>query len=288
MKNLLMTTVLLLSVAVGMKAQQVSGKVMDAQGAVEGATVVEVDKRDRVLNQTTTDGNGLFLLPVQSNRNKVRVTKNGYKQITEPINGRTMVRITMPSKKIVDVNSLQTVKKPRGEDSKAIVEGHAINGQASEQWVRLEQLTDTSYIFAIALASKPQAPTYPAGRGLLFLDIADRRILRAKCIADSYPVVGTGETPDLESIIHGDGGVPTTSGDLQFRANQTTGHSPKYWQVPCFEISDKGLEMLLEKGRDLFRVAIEVPDADGYWFVYPSEGWETELSSIISRIRKNR
>ena len=82
--------------------------------------------------------------------------------------------------------------------------------------------------------------------------------------------------------------MPTTSGDLQFRANQTTGHSPKYWQVPCFEISDKGLEMLLEKGRDLFRVAIEVPDADGYWFVYPSEGWETELSSIISRIRKNR
>jgi hypothetical protein len=115
MKNLLMTMALLLSVAVGMKAQQVSGKVMDAQGAVEGATVMEVDKRDRVLNQTTTDGNGLFLLPVQSNRNKVRVSKNGYKQITEPINGRTMGRITMPSNKIVDVNSLQTVKKPRGK-----------------------------------------------------------------------------------------------------------------------------------------------------------------------------
>ena len=163
-----------------------------------------------------------------------------------PVSPEVAVRITMPSRKIVDVNSLQTVKKPRGEDSKAILEGHATNGQPMEQWVRLEQLTDTSYIFAIALASKPQSPTYPAGRGLLFLDIADRRILRAKCVADSYPVVGTGETPDLDMIIHGDGGVPTTSGDLQFRANQTTGHSPKCWQVPCFEISDKGLETLLD------------------------------------------
>lgn len=288
MKNLLMTMALLLSMAAGVKAQQVSGKVMDAQGAVEGATVSEVDKNGRVLNQTTTDGNGIFLLPVRSNKNKVRVTKTGYKHVTEAIDGRTMVRITMPSRQLLDINSLQTVKKPRGEDSKAILEGHATNGQTSEQWVRIEQLTDTSYIFAIAVASKPQSPTYPAGRGLLFLDIADRRILRARCIADSYPVIGVGEAPDLESIIHGDGGVPTTSGDLQFRANQTTGHSQKYWQVPCFEISDKGFETLLEKGRDLFRVAIEVPDADGYWFVYPSEGWETELSSIISRIRQNR
>ena len=184
MKKTIMMLLALLAVNLAATAQQLSGKVTDANGGLEGVTVAEVDKNDRVLNQTTTDANGIFQLALRSDRNKVRVSKDGYGHITENINGRTMMRFTLTSKRTLDINLLQTVKKPKGEDSKAIVEGHAANGQPTDQWVRIEQLTDTSYIFAIALTVQPQQETYPAGRGLLFLDLQDRRILRAKCLVD--------------------------------------------------------------------------------------------------------
>lgn len=288
MKKTIMMLLALLSAGLAATAQQLSGKVTDAQGPVEGATVYELDKSDRVLNQTRTDGNGLFQLAVRSNKNKVRVTKNGYKEITESIGGRLMVRITLPSKKVVDINVLQTAKKPKGEDTRRLLEGHGANGQAVEQWARIEQLTDTSYIFAVALMSQPQQATYPAGRGLLFLDLQDRRILRVKCLVDCFPVLAASDSPDLESVIHGDNGLPITSGDLQFRVNQAKSTNQIFWLVPCFEISDRDLETLLAKGRDVFRLAIEMPNQDGYWFVYPTEGWVEELRSLISRIRPNR
>ena len=174
MKKTIMMLLALLAVNLAATAQQLSGKVTDANGGLEGVTVAEVDKNDRVLNQTTTDANGIFQLALRSDRNKVRVFKDGYSQITENINGRTMMRFTLTSKRTLDIDLLQTVKKPKGEDSKAIVESHGANGQETDQWVRIEQLTDTSYIFAIALTVQPQQETYPAGRGLLFLDLQDR------------------------------------------------------------------------------------------------------------------
>lgn len=285
MKKTMTMLLMLMLTSLTALAQQLSGKVMDARGPLEGVTVAEVDKNDRVLNQTTTDGNGIFLLALRSNKNKVRVSKNGYRHITEGIDGRTMVRFTMTSKGIMDLNTLQTIKKPKGEDTKGILEAHANNGQVMEQWVRIEQFTDTSYIFAIALSALPQQATYTAGNALLFLDIADRRLLRARCVVDSYPVEQVDIVPDIETLIHGDGGLPTTSGDLQFRVNQRNGANPKYWLTPCFEISQKGFEALFAKERDLFRVAVEIPDTDGFWFLYPTEGWETELRNIISRIQ---
>lgn len=288
MKKTIMMLLALLAVNLATTAQQLSGKVTDANGGLEGVTVAEVDKNDRVLNQTTTDANGIFQLALRSDRNKVRVSKDGYGHITENINGRTMMRFTLTSKRTLDIDLLQTVRKPKGEDSKAIVESHGANGQETDQWVRIEQLTDTSYIFAIALTVQPQQETYPAGRGLLFLDLQDRRILRAKCLVDCYPTVSSSEFPDLESIIHGDNGLPTTSGDLQFRANQRNGANQIYWLVPSFEISDKGLETLYAKGGDVFRLAIEMPGADGFWFVYPKKGWIDQLRTLISRIRPNR
>jgi hypothetical protein len=288
MKKLMIMLLALLSVSLAATAQQLSGKVTDANGGLEGVTVAEVDKNDRVLNQTKTDGNGIFQLPLRSNRNRVRVFKDGYGSITERIDGRATMRITLASKAVLDIDRLQTVRKPKSEDTKALLEGHAANGQATDQWVRLEQLTDTSYIFAIALAVKPQQETYPAGRGLLFLDLQDRRILRLKCLVDCYPTISSSEFPDLESIIHGDNGLPTTSGDLQFKVNQRNGANQIYWLVPSFEISDKGLETLYAKGRDVFRLAIEMPGAEGFWFVYPKEGWVDQLRTLISRIRPNR
>lgn len=287
MKRMMIMLLTLTLASLTALAQQLSGKVMDVRGPLEGATVVELDKNDRVLNQTTTDANGIFLLSLKSYKNKVRVTKNGYRHITEEIDGRTMVRFTLESKGTLDLNSLQTVKKPKGEDTKGILEAHANNGQVMEQWVRIEQFTDTSYIFAIALSALPQQATYTAGNALLFLDIADRRLLIAKCVVDCFPIahMEVGSVPDIETLIHGGDGLPTTSGDLQFRTNQRNGATPQCWLAPCFEVSKKGIETLFAKGRNLFRVAIEIPDADGFWFLYPTEGWETELRNIISRIQ---
>ena len=62
MKKTMTMLLMLMLTSLTALAQQLSGKVMDARGPVEGVTVAEVDKNDRVLNQTTTDGNGIFLL----------------------------------------------------------------------------------------------------------------------------------------------------------------------------------------------------------------------------------
>ena len=73
MKKTIMMLLALLAVNLAATAQQLSGKVTDANGGLEGVTVAEVDKNDRVLNQTTTDANGIFQLALRSDRNKVRV-----------------------------------------------------------------------------------------------------------------------------------------------------------------------------------------------------------------------
>ena len=286
MNRVWMTIVLLVAMAVQAVAQQVSGKVTDGDGPIDGVAVVELDKAGRVVNQTVTDANGIFQLPLRSNRNKIRVSKDGYKTITESINGRMMVRITMARHAVGGINSIQKIKKPKGEDSKKLLEGHSANGKTTEQWVRVEQLTDTSYILAVALLSTPQQITYPAGRGLLFLDIADRRLARAKCLADAQPTVGMDDTPDIESIIHEQWSW-TTSGDLTQRINNSKSTNQRYWMVPCFELTQSMLETLYAKGRDIYRIAIESPEGN-YWFLYPTEGWETEMQSIISRIQQSR
>ena len=288
MKKLMTMLLALTAVSLTAAAQQVSGKVTDAEGPIGGASVAEIDKIDRTVNQVTTNEAGIYVLPLRNSKNRIRIFKEGYREAVEPINGRLRVNVTLAAQRQTSVNTLQTVKKPKGEDTKLLIEAHGANGQNVEQWARLEQLTDTSYILAVAFSVPADMNTYPAGRGLLFLDIADRKLLRAKCIADCFPVLSAGENPDLESIIHGNSGLPTTSGDLQFRVNQAKSTNQMFWLVPCFEISEKNLETLCAKGRDVFRLAIEMPDANGYWFVYPTEGWDTELRSLISRIRPNR
>ena len=268
-------------------AQQVSGKVTDANGPVEGVSIKEIDKIDRTLNEVTTNSAGIYIMPLRSNKNRLRIFKDGYKPVTENINGRMRVNITLTPHTQATINSLQTVKKARGYDTKNLLEGHGANGQSIEQWARIENFTDTSYIFAIALSVTSQAQSFLAGNKLLFVDIADRRILTAKCIADSHPVMSMETSPDLGDIIHGRKDS-YMSGDLVAKMDSHTNTNQRYWLVPCFEISKKDLEVLYAKGRNIFRLALETPGGGGYWFVYLTEGWETEMRSLISRIQQGR
>lgn len=287
MKKLIIMLLALAATTATLKAQQVSGKVMDADGAVTGASVSEIDKIGRSVNQVITNDAGIFVLPLRNNKNRIRVFKDGYREVVEPINGRLRVNITLAQHRQHSINTLQTVKKPKGEDTRELIEAHGAKGQSVEQWVRLEQLTDTSFIFAIAFSVPADMNMYPAGRGLLFLDIADRKLLRARCVADAHPVMSMETAPDFGEIIH-DVQEITTSASLDYAEKSHKGTNQRYWLVPCFEISDKNLETLYAKGRDVIRLAIEMPGAEGFWFVYPKEGWVDQLRTLISRIRPNR
>ena len=65
---------------------RISGTVSDDFDVLPGVNVVEIDASNRMVNATVTDMNGNFVLPVKSQKNKVKFSYMGFKTITLPIN----------------------------------------------------------------------------------------------------------------------------------------------------------------------------------------------------------
>ncbi len=77
---------LLLSMAATAQINRVSGTVSDDFDVLPGASVAEVDASNRIVNASVTDMNGNFVLPIKSQKNKIRISYMGFKTITLPIN----------------------------------------------------------------------------------------------------------------------------------------------------------------------------------------------------------
>lgn len=75
----------------------VRGKVSDETGGIIGATVVELDANNRIIQGTITNIDGDYTLQVSSPNVNIQYSFIGYKTVIEKVNGRTLIDITLAS-----------------------------------------------------------------------------------------------------------------------------------------------------------------------------------------------
>lgn len=73
----------------------VRGKVSDESGGIVGATIVELDANERIINGTITNIDGDYTLKVSSPNANVQYSFIGYKTVVEKVNGRSMINLTL-------------------------------------------------------------------------------------------------------------------------------------------------------------------------------------------------
>ncbi len=79
----------------------VRGKVSDDMGEIIGATVVELDANERIIQGTITNIDGDFSIQVSSPKATIQCSYVGYKSVTEKVNGRAMIKIVLESDAIM-------------------------------------------------------------------------------------------------------------------------------------------------------------------------------------------
>jgi len=84
---------------------RVSGTVSDDFDVLPGASVAEIDASNRIVNASVTDMNGNFVLPIKSQKNKIRISFMGFKTQTLPINKNVFkVKLEENAKQMKEVN----------------------------------------------------------------------------------------------------------------------------------------------------------------------------------------
>lgn len=84
-KMMMLCVMLICSISAMAQITQVSGTVSDDFGPLLGATVCEIDGSGRIINNTTTDFDGNFVMAVKNQKNKIRFSFVGLKTQTLPI-----------------------------------------------------------------------------------------------------------------------------------------------------------------------------------------------------------
>lgn len=88
----------LITLQVFAQGHVVKGKVIDDQGVVlPGVTIVEVDDNDRVVKGSISDINGNYMMEVSSPQATIKFSFIGYETVTEEVNGRTNIDVTISS-----------------------------------------------------------------------------------------------------------------------------------------------------------------------------------------------
>ena len=104
--KLFMTMGLMLVSSLAMaQISRISGTVSDEFDVLPGVNVVEIDASNRMVNATVTDMNGNFVLPIKSQKNKVKFSYMGFVTQVLPIN-KTVFKIQMSE----NAKQLQTVE----------------------------------------------------------------------------------------------------------------------------------------------------------------------------------
>ncbi|MBR1683240.1 MAG: SusC/RagA family TonB-linked outer membrane protein [Bacteroidaceae bacterium] len=85
---------LVMTATVMAQITRISGTVSDDFDVLPGVNVVEIDASNRMVNATVTDMNGNFVLPIKSQKNKVKFSYMGFKPQVLPIN-KTVFKIKL-------------------------------------------------------------------------------------------------------------------------------------------------------------------------------------------------
>ena len=113
-KYILLSVLCFIASAASLSAQQrISGQISDVMGPLMMVNVVEMDSENRYVNHATTDFDGNFTMIVKNNKNKLKVTYVGFKDVVLEIGTRTVFNIVMQ-----DDNQIEEVvikAKPRSK-----------------------------------------------------------------------------------------------------------------------------------------------------------------------------
>lgn len=97
MKNIL-TILIFIILPMGASAQHiVRGQVTDDLGGILGATVIEVDENDRVVQGGITDVDGNYMLSVSSSNVTIKFSFIGYKTQAIAVNGQSEINVKLES-----------------------------------------------------------------------------------------------------------------------------------------------------------------------------------------------
>jgi len=106
-------TALFTMLCVSAYAQEVlKGKVTDKEGKpLQGVSVSELDADNRIVRGTQTDIEGNFVLKNVNTKNRISVSYIGYKSITQRINGRSTINLSMEDSQ-ADLGEVVIIARP--------------------------------------------------------------------------------------------------------------------------------------------------------------------------------
>lgn len=97
MKHILLLLLITMSFS-SLQAQHiVRGKVSDDLGGILGATVIELDENERILQGSITDIDGNFTMKVASPNARMKFSFIGYKSVVHEVNGRSTINVKLES-----------------------------------------------------------------------------------------------------------------------------------------------------------------------------------------------
>lgn len=88
----------------------VRGKVSDEMGGIIGATIVELDANDRIVQGTITNYDGDYTIQVSSPNSRIQYSFIGYKTVIEEVNGRAEINLNLASDAIAMDEVVVTAK----------------------------------------------------------------------------------------------------------------------------------------------------------------------------------
>lgn len=267
--------------------QRVSGTITDSQGEpIYKANVMEMDKDHRILNQTTTDRRGNFVMAVRDTlTGYLRITANGYDMQRERIRkNQQILHIQMEERqasRLSQIREKNASAKPREVKTTRLLCGRS--GMHEEPWtVKIERLNDTLYVLQLPVKASVSG-IYKEGRSITFLDKNDYQIIMAYNGEDAMPVEGypnedgAWNTKDMQSI---------GNFKLQSHLDEINKEDLSIYFYPQFILTREDMEILTTQADLLRIVAVDTEAGDNFWQVYPQESFSKEMKKILTKLDK--
>lgn len=279
-----LTSILVFMFALALSGQGqtiVSGRVSDARGPIEHATVSEIDANHRVVNSTSTDKSGLFTMGLKNPKDAIRVIAKGYLSRIIRINKNNRFNIHLLRSTTSLEEQLLLERHPIVESYKLLY-GRVSSRQVPQQVV-VELLNDSLLTLSFPIYAHNSNESYPVERKMMFVDYVDGPLLTGRSIVEALPEPGEPEMRDRmynrdEDVVYYYFGDDYTPGSYS--------ESTPYYNYPKFLFNVNDILDLMDNQRTICRVLIDTSRGDNYWQLFLQSNCGYELKKIITKLSK--
>ncbi len=280
-KVLAMLTMAFVSLAAN--AQSISGRVTDQNGKpIFKANIMEMDKNHRILNQTTSDKNGNFVMSARDTlAGHLCITCNGYVMMHERIrNTHDRFHIHLEERK---PSRLSTLSKNDFNTKNSSFETRRLlcgrSGAHVEPWnVVFERISKDTYILQLPVKASHTTGVYKEGRTITFLDDNDYQIILCYNGEDAPALRCSPNDYEFRKNMQEIGNYKAQTG------TQINALEEDIYYFPQFVITQDDLDILMAQPERLARIAVDTEDADNYWLVYPLDTFTKEMKKILTKM----